>query len=159
MSTDQRVVQTWETPPTDVIVGMARSQVAAMEDPQASTGWVGQSMDFILLRTIGRRSGRVHKVPLPIWRDPSGCPVVVASFAGEPQHPAWFLNLCDRAANPAVLCRLRDESYWSRPEVPEGEERALLWAQLIEDRAWYADYQARTSRLIPLVRLPKSRPA
>ena len=33
------------------------------------------------------------------------------------------------------------------------------WQQLTEDRAWYNDYQARTSRRIPLVRLPESRPA
>ena len=36
---------------------------------------------------------------------------------------------------------------------------ARLYALLVEDRAWYADYQKRTDRTIPLVRLVESRPA
>ena len=34
-----------------------------------------------------------------------------------------------------------------------------MYALLVEDRAWYADYQKRTDRTIPLVRLEESRPA
>ena len=37
-----------------------------------------------------------------------------------------------------------------------GPERDALWAAMLEDRAWYADYQAKTERVIPLVRLAET---
>jgi deazaflavin-dependent oxidoreductase (nitroreductase family) len=113
----------------------------------------------VLLRTIGRRSGQEHKVALPTWFDPEGRRVVVASFAGAAQHPAWYLNLSDRAANPEVRCRVAGGEYWSEPEILDGDEYDRVWALLVADRAWYADYQQRTDRRIPLVRLPETRPA
>ena len=44
-------------------------------------------------------------------------------------------------------------------EIPDGNDYAQTWAGLVADRAWYDDYQAKTSRRIPLVRLPETRPA
>jgi len=113
----------------------------------------------VVIRTVGRKTGQEHKVALPTWRDPDGVPVVVASYAGAPQHPSWYLNLSDRTANPEVLVRTKTSQYWSVPDIPEGEEYDRLWALLTADRAWYSDYQAKTSRRIPLVRLPVTRPA
>ena len=47
-------------------------------------------------------------------------------------------------------------SYWSVPEVLEGDEHTRIWNLLVQDRAWYDDYQAKTERTIPLVRLPET---
>ena len=41
----------------------------------------------------------------------------------------------------------------------EGDEYRRIWDLLTADRAWYNDYQAKTDRQIPLVRLPETRPA
>ena len=49
--------------------------------------------------------------------------------------------------------------YWSKPEILEGDEYAKVWAGLTADRAYYNDYQSRTERRIPLVRLAPARPA
>jgi deazaflavin-dependent oxidoreductase (nitroreductase family) len=85
---------------------------------------------------------------------------VVASFAGATGHPSWYLNLSDRTANPEVLCRMQGgRAYWSQPEILEGDEYDRIWSLLNADRAWYDTYQAKTSRQIPLVRLPETRPA
>ena len=66
----------------------------------------------------------------------------------------------DREANPEVLVRTQGGVYWSVPDIlDEGEEHDRLYALLVEDRAWYADYQKKTPRTIPLVRLVESRPA
>jgi deazaflavin-dependent oxidoreductase (nitroreductase family) len=116
-------------------------------------------MHHLLLRTIGRRSGNVHKVALPFWRAPDGHRIVVASFSGAPTDPAWYLNLADRTANPEVHVRVQGGQYWSTPEVLEGEAYDATWAALLVDRPHYADYQAGTERRIPLVRLPETRPA
>ena len=120
--------------------------------------WIPFGQVHVLLHTIGRKSRKVHKVPLPMWRDSNGHRIVVASFAGAPQHPSWFLNLRDRV-EPEVLVRVQHGRYWSVPEILEGEDYERTWAQLTADRAWYNDYQAKTERRIPLVRLREDRPA
>lgn len=160
MATDQHVDRPGDPPPLTEIPGISRAHVAGMEATDADAAWVIGGMHHVVLRTIGRRSGNEHKVALPYWIDPDGVRVVIASFAGAEHHPAWFHNIADRAANPEVLVRTQQGSYWSVPDVLEsGPDRDRVWAGLLEDRVWYDEYQARTERTIPLVRLPETRPA
>ena len=49
-------------------------------------------MDYLLLTTTGRHSGKKHTVPLLYLRDGSNL-VAIASFGGKPRHPDWFHNL------------------------------------------------------------------
>ena len=83
----------------------------------------------------------------------------MASYAGSPKHPAWYLNLIDRDANPELYVKTRFDQYWTEAEVLEGEERARIWDALILDRSYYADYQKLTERQLPLIRLASLRPA
>jgi deazaflavin-dependent oxidoreductase (nitroreductase family) len=158
VATDQKVEAVWETPSWDVIPQITKQHVEALESSDDDGVWCLAGMHHILLTTIGRKSGTAHKVALPTWNDPDGHRIVVASFAGHEKHPAWFLNLRDRT-EPEILCRVQGKSYWSLPEILEGDERDRVWALLVEDRAWYTDYQAKTERAIPLVRFPETRPA
>lgn len=146
-------------PSRDEIPGISRGHVAAMEASDDDAAWVIAGMHHVVLRTIGRRSGNEHKVALPFWADEEGRPVVVGSFSGAPAHPSWYLNLSDRDANPEVLVRRQGGLYWSQPEILEGEEYARIWAGLTADRPYYNDYQSRTDRKLPLVRLDVLRPA
>ncbi len=155
--TEQHVDQIWETPSHEDIIGLTRMHVDAMETSDDDLVWQQVGMHHILLHTIGRKSGAEHKVALPTWNDPDGHRIVVGSFAGAPSHPSWLLNMSDRDANPRVKCRVQNGSFWSNHEILwEGEDRDRTWALLLEDRAWYADYQARCERTIPLIRLPES---
>ena len=82
---------------------------------------------------------------------------VVGSFAGADQEPDWVLNLRDRDVNPRVKVRAQAGLYWAEHEVIDaGFEREKLWEALLQDRAWYAEYQAKTDRIIPLIRLPET---
>ena len=160
MSESQKVEQNFETPSYDEIPHISRGHVAAMEQSDDDAVWIiGGGQHMILLRVIGRRSGNEQKVALPFWRDPDGHRIVVASFAGWPRNPDWFLNLEDRAANPDVLCRVQGGQFWSRAEILDGDDYTTTWAALTADRAWYIEYQTKTERRIPLVRLPETRPA
>jgi len=155
----QKVEQVWETPSLGDIAVLSRSHVKAMQTTDDDAVWVQAGMQHVLVHTVGRKSGKEHPVPLPIWRDPDGHRIVVASYAGAPGHPSWYLNIADRSANPEVLCSVPGRQYWSVPEILDGEEYARIWDLLTADRAWYVDYQAKTKRRIPLVRLPESRAA
>jgi deazaflavin-dependent oxidoreductase (nitroreductase family) len=156
MTESQKLEQTWETPSIEDISVISRGHVAALEASDDDATWVPFGQVLVLVHTVGRKSGKQHKVPLPTWRDAGGHRIVVASFAGAPKHPSWFLNLRDRA-EPEVLVRVQGGRYWSVPEILDGEDYEQTWAQLTADRAWYNEYQAKTERRIPLVRLPETR--
>jgi len=154
------VEQAWETPSLEEIPKISRMHVGAMEQSDDDMVWVQAGMHHVLLRVVGRKSGKEHKVALPFWRDANGDRIVVASYAGADEHPAWFLNLQDRKANPEVLVRVQGgKQFWSRADILDGDDYRRTWEALTADRAWYTDYQAKTDRRIPLVRLPETRPA
>ena len=117
--TDQYVEQVWETPPLDEIARLSAAHVDAMESmDDVEEVWQQAGMHHVLLRTIGRRSGKEHKVALPVWLDPEGRHVVVASYRGrtrppvlvpEPHRPLGEpRSALSRAGRTAVLVRLRD---------------------------------------------------
>ena len=56
-------------------------------------------------------------------------------------------------ANPEVRVQAGPRVYRARATTLTGEERAETWAWLTAESPWYADYQTRTDREIPLVRL------
>jgi deazaflavin-dependent oxidoreductase (nitroreductase family) len=141
------------TPSRGKIVEISRKHVSLMESSDADEVWIWAGMQHVMLQTIGRRSGAEHKVALPFWRDPQGDRIVVASFAGAAENPAWLLNLADAAANPQVLVRVQGGSFWTTPEILAGAEYAKIWDLLVVDRPHYADYKTKTDRAIPLVRL------
>ncbi|MEX1217367.1 MAG: nitroreductase/quinone reductase family protein [Acidimicrobiales bacterium] len=158
MPTDQHVDMLWETPTHEEIIGLTKSHVEAMETMAIDEVWVQAGMHHVMIKTIGRKSGKEHKIALPYWRDPEGVRVVVASFAGHEKHPSWFINLRDRDANPEIYIKVQDGEFYSVPDIlEEGPEHARIWELLCEDRAWYRDYQKKTNRTIPLVRLPETR--
>ena len=160
VATHQKVDQAWETPSHADIPGLTAMHVQAMETSDADIVWQQVGMHHVLLQTVGRKSGNTHKVALPVWFDQNGHRIVVASFAGHPKDPSWFVNLRDRDANPEVFCRVQSGTFWSVAEILDGDDYSTNWDQLCDDRAWYRDYQARAGdRRIPLVRLPETRPA
>jgi deazaflavin-dependent oxidoreductase (nitroreductase family) len=155
---DQRNLP-FEEPPREQIPGISAMHVAAMDSMDVDDVWVGAGMKQLILRTVGRKSGKEHRVALPYWLDADGHRVVVASFAGAPHHPAWYVNLSDQTANPEVLVKEREQTYWADAQVLDGDDYQATWDALTADRPYYRDYQTRCERRIPLVRLVQVRPA
>ena len=149
----------FDEPSRGDIPSVTRWQVGLMEASPAAEAWNGAGMSHCILHTVGRRSRRLHKVALPYWYDAQGHRIVCASFAGAPRNPAWFLNLVDRRGHPEVRVRTQQRSFWARVRVLEGAEYDRIWAAMVADRPFYADYQSRTTRKLPLVRLIEQRPA
>ena len=50
------------------------------------------NVPILLLTTTGRKSGKARTAPL-LYREDGDAFVVIASFGGQPEHPAWYLNL------------------------------------------------------------------
>lgn len=121
-----------------------------------SKGRLGGDMrgfKILLLTTIGRHTGQAHTVPLGAFDFPGGW-LVVASNAGLPANPAWYLNL---QSEPQVSVQVMDRVMASTAETLAGNVRARAWQQVISSAAGYAAYERRTSREIPLVLLHPAR--
>ena len=109
----------------------------------------------LLLTTTGRRSGRPHTIPLPYLADGDKM-IVIGSASGAERHPAWVLNLI---ANPRVTVQYLADSGLAHAEILAGDERKEMWERINVEAPWYAGYQQRTSREIPLIRLTRTQPA
>jgi deazaflavin-dependent oxidoreductase (nitroreductase family) len=112
-----------------------------------------QGLPVLLLTTTGRKSGTARTSALSYL--PSGdAYVVVASFLGEPRHPAWLLNL---RAMPDAEVQVGSRRVRVRAREAEGTERERLWSEVVAKNPDYAEYQSRTERRIPIVVLaPRS---
>ena len=76
----------------------------------------------------------------------------MASKGGAPLNPAWFANV---VANPVVRVEAEGETFTARAVVAEGAERDRLWAQHVAQHPGFADYERKTSRVIPAVTLER----
>jgi deazaflavin-dependent oxidoreductase (nitroreductase family) len=106
-----------------------------------------QSMPVLLLTTTGRKSGKKRTVPLGFLRDGSAY-VIIASYAGLPRNPAWFLNL---ESHPEATIQVKKRQMQVKAETANPEKKRELWARLMEVAPGYANYQKRTTRDIPVV--------
>jgi deazaflavin-dependent oxidoreductase (nitroreductase family) len=114
-------------------------------------GGSGMNMPVLQLTTTGRKSGQKRTVMLTTPVQEGDTIVVVASRGGDPQHPAWFLNLRD---NPDVEVAMgAGKAKPMRAHVADADERARLWPLVTAKYKGYADYQKRAEREIPLVLL------
>jgi deazaflavin-dependent oxidoreductase (nitroreductase family) len=119
---------------------------------RASGGRLGRRLgrhDMLLLTTTGRASGRPHTVPL-LYLRAKGEFAVIASYGGHPRHPDWYRNLL---ADPKAEAQVDGERFRVIARTAEAAERKRLWALAVAEYPGYADYQARTDRVIPVVLL------
>ena len=105
----------------------------------------------LLLKTIGRKSGRPLIVPLlyGLYGDEV---IIAGSKGGHPQHPAWFLNLQEQKE---ITFQIVEDRFIGPWRLAEGAERAKLWEYLVSLYPPYADYQMITEREIPVVALTR----
>jgi deazaflavin-dependent oxidoreductase (nitroreductase family) len=125
---------------------------AVVEEFRANAGKVGgmfEGGDLLLLTTVGARTGAEQTSPLAYVRDGDRL-LVVGSAAGADHHPAWYHNLL---AHPMVRVELGAETFGAVAVPAEGAERDRLFAAVVAVAPGYADYQDRTERVLPVVKL------
>ncbi|MFD0279934.1 nitroreductase/quinone reductase family protein [Kitasatospora sp. NPDC127111] len=125
-----------------------------IDEFRANAGRVGGPFaggDLLLLTTAGARSGRDHTVPLGYVRA-EGLLLVVASAAGAPDHPQWYRNLL---ARPVVRVELGTEVFQAVAVPAEGARRDRLFEAVVRAAPGYGDYQAHTTRRLPVVVLER----
>ena len=117
-----------------------------------SGGRVGASiagMPMLILVTKGRRSARVHSVPLGYMMERDSY-VVIASYRGSSRHPAWYLNLLNE---PQAIVQVKKRRIAVVAKTADAEARERLWTCLVTRTPLYKRFQERTKRKIPMVYL------
>jgi deazaflavin-dependent oxidoreductase (nitroreductase family) len=107
---------------------------------------------IVLLTTTGARTGHQHTTPMMFHRDGERL-LVIASNNGAPRHPDWYLNL---VAQPRVTVEVGEDRYAAQAQVITGAEREQVWAALTRHYPFFAEHEAKTPRMIPVVALVRA---
>ncbi|MFK8021608.1 MAG: nitroreductase family deazaflavin-dependent oxidoreductase [Pseudomonadales bacterium] len=133
-------------PPT---LDWVREQVELYEGSGGTEGTtlLDTGMPCILVTHTGNKTGGIRKIPL-MRVEVNGSYALIGSMGGQPKNPVWVYNI---RANPDVQIRDKTEVFDMRVrEVSDEQERADLWKAAAEAYPPYDDYQAKTSRVIPV---------
>ena len=117
---------------------------------RANGGVVGgpfEGASMVLLHTTGAKSGKPYVTPL-VYRPDGDRIVIFASAAGAPKNPAWFHNI---VANPDITVEVGTDKYEATATTLGSGERDPIWEAQKHDAPGFAEYEAKTSRIIPVV--------
>ena len=128
---------------------LVREQVAEYEasNGERANTLLDTGLPVVIITTRGRKSGKIRKFPL-MRVEHDGEYALVASLGGAPNNPTWYANLI---ADPtALMIQDGDEPHDFVAREVEGDERALWWDRAVEAYPSYAEYQEKTTRIIPV---------
>ena len=129
---------------------------AIIDEFRANEGKVGggfAGVPVVLLSTKGAKSGKTRVNPLAAQPQDDGTLYVFASAAGSPKHPDWYHNL---VAHPEVEVEFGADKYTATATPVTGAKRDEIYNRQKEAVAAFADYEQKTSRLIPVVALTRT---
>lgn len=132
--------------------GMSDFNAGIIEEFRANHGKVGGTFEgapLLLLHSTGAKSGKERISPVMYRKEPGGY-AIFASKAGAPDNPDWYHNL---VANPDAEIEVGDVTEGVRARVLSGAERDDVWEAQKQDFPGFADYEAKTTRTIPVVLL------
>ena len=126
-----------------------RDQVDLYESSGGTKGTTlrDTGLPVIVVTHKGNKTGAIRKSPLMRVKDADRY-ILIGSMGGAPSNPVWVYNL---RANPAVEIRdLTTVQPMRVREVTDETERARLWALAVAAFPPYEEYQAKTTRRIPV---------
>jgi len=127
-----------------------------VDEFRANDGVVGgpfAGAPVVLLHTTGAKSGKARLNPLVAQPGDDGILYIFASKAGAPDNPDWYHNLL---AHPEVEIEFGQEHFSATGTPVTGDERDRIYARQKELMPGFADYEAKTTRTIPVIALSRS---
>jgi len=113
----------------------------------------GKVMGFnaLILTTVGRKTGAERTTPVGWFPGQDGSWLIVASANGAAGNPAWYYNI---AAHPdQVQIEVEGRKVAVAAEQLHGADRAEAWQQITTSAPRFAQYQEKTDRELPIIRL------
>lgn len=135
-------------PPSGPVV---RVMMAVVRRVHKLTGNKMSGQPLLYLHTVGARSGRPRTAAVMAFAEGDDTWLVVASRAGTAGHPYWLHNI---AAHPdRIDVEIDRRRVTVTASMLAGEERAAAWKRITTAAPRFLDYQAKTDREMPIVRL------
>lgn len=126
-----------------------REQVELYESSGGTEGTTlrDTGLPCIIITHTGGKTGAMRKIPVMKVKHGDGY-VLIGSYGGRPKNPVWVYNL---RADPNVEIRDHQEIIKMKVrEVVDDPERQVLWEAGARAYPPYDEYQAKTSRKIPV---------
>ncbi|HEX5255215.1 MAG TPA: nitroreductase family deazaflavin-dependent oxidoreductase [Mycobacterium sp.] len=147
---------TQQTPDPEFVNDFNENIIAEFRANDGKVGGQFANANLLLLHTTGAKSGQPRVSPLAYFRI-DGKLIIIGSFAGAPVSPAWVHNL---RANPQARVEIGAPQGVqafdvAAHELPAGE-RAALFDEITAVAPGFAEYQAKTTRVIPLFELSRT---
>lgn len=127
---------------------------AIIEEFRANSGKVGGPFlgkTLLLLHTVGAKSRQERINPVAYVNDGDRL-VIIASKAGAPTNPDWYYNIVKQ---PLVTVEVGTEQFQSRAEIASEPERTRLYQKMVEMMPGFAEYELKTTRIIPVITLTR----
>jgi deazaflavin-dependent oxidoreductase (nitroreductase family) len=126
-----------------------------IDEFRANAGKVGGQFagaNLLLLHATGAKSGQQRIAPLA-FHSVDGRIVIVGSKAGSDTNPDWVHNL---RANPRAHIEIGTDAYDVVARELPTDERDATYPRIAATAPAFAEYQAKTRRLIPLFDLVRA---
>ncbi|OBF26718.1 deazaflavin-dependent nitroreductase [Mycobacterium sp. ACS1612] len=125
-----------------------------VDEFRANGGVVGgpfEGATLLLLTSTGAKSGQPRLAPLAYFTIDAKM-IIVGSKAGADTNPDWVHNL---RANPRAHVEVGTDGYdVVARELPQ-QERDAIYPKVVALAPGFGEYQAKTSRVIPLFELQR----
>jgi deazaflavin-dependent oxidoreductase (nitroreductase family) len=138
-----------ETPDAETVNAFNKSIIDEFRANEGKVGGQFANANLLLLATTGAKSGQPRVSPLAYFRI-DGKLIIIGSFAGSPVSPAWVHNL---RANPAAHVEIGTDGFDVTARELPSDERDALFDKVTAAAPGFAEYQSKTSRVIPLFEL------
>jgi deazaflavin-dependent oxidoreductase (nitroreductase family) len=109
----------------------------------------------LVLTTVGAKSGTPRHTPVAYFPDGADSWLIVASAAGAAKNPDWYYNL--RAHPDNVQIQIAGQTIAVSAEQLSGNARQLAWRHITSTAKRFANYEQKTDRELPVIRL-RTRP-
>ena len=129
---------------------MSDWNAAIIDEFRARGGKVGGQFEgapLLILHTTGAKSGQERVTPL-VYQPVGDALAIFGSKGGAPTNPDWYHNV---VANPKVTVEVGTETLERTARVAEGDERERIWSAQKQLMPGFAEYEANTTRQIPVV--------
>jgi deazaflavin-dependent oxidoreductase (nitroreductase family) len=125
--------------------------IAEFRENGGKVGGPFEGAHMILVHHLGAKSGTERVSPMVYFPDGEDM-LIVASAAGQPKNPDWYHNL---RAHPRVDVEVGTDTFPVAVEELPRAERDAKFAEISAAAPGFAEYQTKTDRVIPVLRLTR----
>jgi len=134
---------------------MKAFNASVVDEFRANGGKLGgpfEGATLLVLTSTGAKSGQPRLAPLA-YLTIDGKTIIIGSKAGADTNPDWVHNL---RANPQAHIEVGTDSYDVTARELPPEERDETFPKVVAAAPGFGEYQAKTSRVIPLFELHRN---